>query len=85
MFYQRGQAMVEMVVISFVTLLMLFSIIQFALLYNAKTVLNYAAFEAARIGALNYSHPQSMRLALAQKLAILEPVDSEPNDTSYQK
>ena len=85
MFYQRGQAMVEMVVISFVTLLLLFSIIQFALLYNAKTVLNYAAFEAARIGALNYSHPQSMRLALAQKLAILEPVDSDPNDTSYQK
>ncbi|MGB1238637.1 MAG: TadE/TadG family type IV pilus assembly protein, partial [Pseudomonadales bacterium] len=45
-FRQRGQAMVEMIVISFVALLLLLGIIQFALLYNAKTVLNYAAFEA---------------------------------------
>ncbi|NQZ31311.1 MAG: pilus assembly protein [Oceanospirillaceae bacterium] len=66
--------MVEMIVISFTALLLLFGIIQFALLYNAKTVLNYATFEAARIGALNYAHPDAMRLALAQKLAVLEPV-----------
>lgn len=71
---QDGQAMVEMIVISFVTLLLLFSIVQFALLYNAKTLLNYAAYEAARAGAVNYSHPYAMRLALAQKLATLEPV-----------
>ena len=77
---QKGQAMVEMIVVSFVALLLLFSIIQFALLYNAKTILNYAVFEAARVGSLNYSHPLSMRLALAQKLAVLEPVKSAVND-----
>ena len=82
---QRGQAMVEMIVISFVTLLLLFGIVQFALLYNAKTVLNYAAYEAARIGALNYSHPESMRLALAQKLAVLEPIDSSATSSAYDK
>ncbi|MGB1240001.1 MAG: hypothetical protein ACPG4U_17430, partial [Pseudomonadales bacterium] len=48
-------------------------------LYNAKTVLNYAAYEAARIGAVNYSHPEAMKLALAQKLAALEPVPDEGN------
>jgi hypothetical protein len=77
--------MVEMIVISFVTLLLLFAIVQFALLYNAKTVLNYAAYEAARIGALNYSHPESMRLALAQKLAVLEPIDSSATSSAYDK
>ncbi len=82
---QSGQAMVEMVIISFVTLLLLFGIIQFALLYNAKTILNYATYEAARIGALNYSHPESMRLALAQKLAILEPVSSLETESDYEK
>lgn len=82
---QSGQAMVEMIVIAFVTLLLLFGIIQFALLYNAKTILNYATYEAARIGALNYSHPESMRLALAQKLAILEPVSGMQNESDYNQ
>jgi len=83
--FQRGQAMVEMIVIAFVTLLLLFGIIQFALLYNAKTILNYAAYEAARIGALNYSHPEAMRLALAQKLAILEPVSGQQGESDYNQ
>jgi len=83
--YQRGQAMVEMIVIAFVTLLLLFGIIQFALLYNAKTILNYAAYEAARMGALNYSHPEAMRLALAQKLAILEPISGVEGESDYNQ
>lgn len=82
---QQGQAMVEMIIVSFVALLLLFGIIQFALLYNAKTILNYAAFEAARAGTLNYSHPLSMRLALAQKLAALEPIKAVPGESDYQR
>ncbi len=82
---QKGQAMVEMIIVAFVALLLLFGIIQFALLYNAKTILNYAAYEAARVGALNYSHPLPMRLALAQKLASLEPVKAVPGDSDYQR
>ena len=82
---QQGQAMVEMIVISFVTLLLLFSIVQFALLYNAKTVLNYAAYEAARAGAVNYSHPLAMHLALAQKLSALEPIKNNNSGSSYTK
>lgn len=69
----RGQAMVEMVVITMVVLLLLFAILQFAFLYNAKTILNYATFEAARAGAVNHASPLAMQYALAQKLAAVAP------------
>ncbi len=67
----RGQAMVETVVILFVTILLLFGIIQFGLIYNAKTTLNYAAFEAARSGSLNYADRQAVDFGLARGLAAL--------------
>jgi len=66
-----GQAMVETVIILFVTLLILFGIIQFALIYNAKTALNYAAFEGARSGALNYGDKQAIQFGIARGLAPL--------------
>jgi hypothetical protein len=74
-----GQAMVEMIVIMFVTLLILFSLIHFGFIYNAKTVLNYATHEAARSGSLNYGSPQSMNFALARVLAALESSPSGSN------
>ncbi|MCP3668883.1 MAG: pilus assembly protein [Gammaproteobacteria bacterium] len=63
--------MAETVVIIFVTLLLLLGIIQFALIYNAKTTLTYAAFEAARAGAVNYADRNSIEFALARGLAPL--------------
>ncbi len=69
---QTGQAMVEMVVVMFVTLLILFAVIHFGFIYNAKTVLNYATHEAARAGSLNYGSPRAIRYALARGLAALE-------------
>lgn len=68
---QRGQAMVETVVIIFATLLLLLGILQFALIYNAKTTLTYAAFEAVRAGAVNYADRQAIEYALARGLAPL--------------
>jgi len=67
----RGQAMVETIVVVFVTLLLLLGVIQFGLIYNAKTNLNYAAFEAARAGALNYADRRAIEFALARGLAPL--------------
>jgi hypothetical protein len=63
--------MVETVVVIFVTLLLLLGVIQFGLIYNAKTTLNYAAFEAARAGALNYADKAAIEYALARGLAPL--------------
>jgi len=71
--------MVETVVVIFVTLLLLLGIIQFALIYSAKTTLTYAAFEAARAGAVNYADRTAIEYALARGLAPLytavEPAD----------
>jgi hypothetical protein len=64
--------MIEMIVITFATLLILLSLLHFGFMYNAKTVLNYATFEAARAGSLNYGSPQAMNFALARVLASLE-------------
>lgn len=61
--------MVETVVILFVALLL--GIIQFGLIYNAKTTLNYAAFEAARVGALNFADRTSIEYGLARGLSPL--------------
>lgn len=63
--------MVETLVILFVTLLLLLGTIQFGLIYNAKTILNYATFEAARAGALNHADRQAIEFALARELAAL--------------
>lgn len=79
---QRGQAMVETLIVMFVTLILLFGIIQFGLFYNAKTVLNYATFEAARAGSLNYGSPQAINYALARSLAALE---SSSGSSQYER
>ncbi|MDD5223448.1 MAG: pilus assembly protein [bacterium] len=49
---QAGQAMVEFVIAFPVLLLFVLAIIQLALLYNAKQVVTYAAFTAARSAAV---------------------------------
>ena len=63
--------MVETLVIVFITLLLLLGVIQFGLIYNAKTNLNYATFEAARAGALNYADRRAIEFGLARGLAPL--------------
>ena len=67
----RGQAMVETLIVVFITLLLLLGVIQFGLIYNAKTNLNYATFEAARAGALNYADRSAIEYGLARGLAPL--------------
>lgn len=68
---ESGQAMVETVIVLMVTMLLVFGAIQFALIYNAKSTLNYATFEATRAGALNYGDKQSIQFALAAGLSPL--------------
>jgi hypothetical protein len=63
--------MVETVVIMTVLMLFIFGIIQFALIYNAKTTLNYAAFVATRAGALNYANSQAIQYAFSNALSPL--------------
>jgi len=67
----KAQAMVEFIIIFPVLLMLLFGALQFALLYEAKTTLNYAAFEAARGAAVNNGRRGAVNEAFARGLAPL--------------
>lgn len=61
---QRAQAMVEFLIIIPVLILLIFGAAQAAFIYSAKNGLNYATFQAARIGAMNSAQYQDMRRGL---------------------
>ena len=63
--------MVETIIIMIVTLLLLLGGIQIGLIFNAKNTLNYATFEAARAGALNYADKRSIEYAFARGMSPL--------------
>jgi len=63
--------MTEYIIILPVLFLLVFGAIQFALVYHAKTTLNYAAFEAARIGALENASRAAIETAFFRGMAPL--------------
>jgi len=67
----RGQAMIEFVIIIPVLLLLIFGAVQIAFIYSAKTTLNYATFQAARVAATNNATYSSMRRGLIRGMAPL--------------
>jgi len=75
--HHRGQSMVEFIIVTPVMFLLVFGSIQFALLYQAKTTLNYATFEAARAGALNNANETAMKLAFARAMAAMYYVEDK--------
>ncbi len=64
-----GQAMVEYVIILPVMLMLILAIVQFGLIYRAKTTLNYATFQAVRAGTLNNASLSDMELSFASNMA----------------
>ena len=68
---QRGAAMVELLVSLPALLLMGLGSLQTALLFDAKTTINYATFEAARVGAVEHAQSDAMREELGLRLAPL--------------
>jgi hypothetical protein len=73
---QRGTAIVETVIALPILLVVIFGIIQFALIYEAKATLNHAALQAARAGAVEHAQPEAIRSGLARGLAPLYSPDS---------
>lgn len=63
--------MTEYIIILPVLFLLVFGAIQFALIYHAKTTLNYAAFEATRIGALQNGNHYDIKTAFFRAMAPL--------------
>lgn len=67
----HGQAMVEFIIVIPVLILLVFGTIQIGLIYSAKTTLNYAAFQSARLGAVNNATYSSLRRGLIRGMAPL--------------
>ncbi len=63
--------MVEFLIVLPVLYTLIFGTIQFGLLYSAKSTLNYATFEAARMGALRNADYNSMRKGLIRGMGPL--------------
>ena len=80
--YQVGQAMVEFLIVIPVLILLIFGTIQLGFIYSAKTTLNYATFQAARLAATNHATYSSLRRGLIRGLAPLYTNSSELDDIS---
>jgi len=65
---QRGATLVEFVVVVPTVLFLLLNLIQYGLLYHAKSQLNYAAFEAARAGTTQNADPAAIRTAFVRAM-----------------
>lgn len=68
---QRGQSLVETVVVIGVFGTFLLGIFQAILFYRAKTIVDYAALQAAKSGATNFAEKEPMRLGLLRGLMPL--------------
>lgn len=64
--YQRGQAAAETVLTLTLTVTLLLLMIQLALIFHVKLTLQYAAHEAARIGALNHGAPVAIPINITK-------------------
>jgi hypothetical protein len=60
---QRGATLVEFVIASPLVLFILLVLMQYALLFHARSQLNYATFEAARAGTVANARPAAIRTA----------------------
>lgn len=73
--------MTEFLIVFPLLIMLLFGIIQFGLIYQARATLNYATLLAARAGAVNNGNAGKMRAALAAGLAPL--FASDPSMGGY--
>jgi hypothetical protein len=76
-----GQSTTEFLIIFPLLVMLVFGIIQFALIYQARATLNHATMLAARAGAMNHGNKTTMRVALASGLAPL--FAKEPSMLGY--
>lgn len=71
--------MIEFIIIIPVLLLLIFGAIQIAFIYSAKTTLNYATFQAARVAATNNGTYSAMRRGLIRGMAPLFTQNNSPS------
>ncbi len=52
----KGQALIEFILIITILMLIILGIMQFALIYSIKMFVNYAAYSSCRVGIVNYNN-----------------------------
>lgn len=82
-FRSTGQAMTEFIIVAPVALLLIFSILQFSMVYQAKTALNYAVFSAAREGAVNGATMESVQRGFAVGFAPFYTYEDDAQAVPY--
>lgn len=84
---QRGQSLVETVIVIPVFGVFLLGLFQAVLFYHAKSIVDYAALQAARSGATHFAEKSAMQTGLARGLLPLyahKPTANEA-DQAYWK
>lgn len=69
--FETGASVVEFLAVAPAMLLLGMGLIQMGLIYHGKTIVNYATFEAARVGAVNHALVEPMKTELGMRLAPL--------------
>ncbi|MCK5707032.1 MAG: pilus assembly protein [Candidatus Aureabacteria bacterium] len=76
----KAQAMVESAIVLPIFLTVIFAIIQMGLVFNAKFILNYAAYSAARIGIVHSSAEREAKMWEGMYIACV-PLETVTNST----
>lgn len=79
---QSGASLVEFVIAAPLIFLLGAGTLQAGILYHGRTILNYATFEAARVGATRHAQHKPMRKELGIRLAPLIGGDGTPGDAA---
>lgn len=79
---QRGQSATEFIIVMPVLLLLCLGMIQFALLYQAKSTVNYATLQAARAGAVENGRKAAMLNGFGRGIA---PLFAHTNNLATQQ
>lgn len=74
---QKGASVTEILIVTPLVILLGMIGIQYALMYNAKTNVTYASYEAARAGAINNADPQAIEDGLLKGLLPLLSTNSK--------
>lgn len=68
---EKGQTTTEFALTLPIILLLLFGFFQFILFINAKIILQEAAFQGARVGAVNFKEPQKAKDIAKEIISLL--------------
>jgi len=77
--WQEGATLAEFIIAAPIVMIIGMTTVQAGLIYHGKTTLNYAAFEAARAGAVNNAQLSVIRDTLGLRLAPVQGGDGSVN------